>query len=580
MRSILSILSAAVIAAAVSCSGPKDGTYSLTLLTTNDVHGTFFDSTYVGGNVKRSLYAVKYVVDSVRASVGDENVILVDAGDIVQGDNAAYYFNYVDTLTPHVYPRIAKYMGYDAVVLGNHDIEAGHPVYDRLVRDMKAEGIPLLAGNAIRNDNGQRYFPVYTILKRQGLKIAVLGYDNANIAGWLPERLWSGMKFESLIPLVRQDVDEVIAKEKPHVVIVAVHSATGSGDGTVLESQGLDLMKSLPGVDFLVCSHDHRPKVVESDTLCLINSGSHSRFVGHGQINFTIKDGKVTGKSVSADLIPVERLKIDKEMSRVFHDDYLAVKNFTTRKVGELKVDLLTRDAYKGMSPYLNLIHTLSLRCSPAKISFAAPLTFNGTVKAGTLVYNDLFTVYPFENQVYVVNMTGKEIKAYLEASYDNWINTVSKPTDHVLKIAHRADPRTGAESWSFVERSYNFDSAGGLVYTVDVTKPFGERVSIESMVGGEALDPGKTYPVAMTSYRASGGGGLMTKIGIDTGKIEERVVEIYPEFRKLLYEYLLENGSIDPEAISDKNTIGEWRFIPERVAKPALEKDMRLIFK
>ena len=71
-----------------------------------------------------------------------------------------------------------------------------------------------------------------------------------------------------------------------------------------------------------------------------------------------------------------------------------------------------------------------------------------------------------------------------------------------------------------------------------------------------------------------------MTKIGIDTGKIEERVVEIYPEFRKLLYEYLLENGSIDPEAISDKNTIGEWRFIPERVAKPALEKDMRLIFK
>lgn len=580
MRSILSILSAAVIAAAVSCSGPKDGTYSLTLLTTNDVHGTFFDSTYVGGNVKRSLYAVKYVVDSVRASVGDENVILVDAGDIVQGDNAAYYFNYVDTLTPHVYPRIAKYMGYDAVVLGNHDIEAGHPVYDRLVRDMKAEGIPLLAGNAIRNDNGQRYFPVYTILKRHGLKIAVLGYDNANIAGWLPERLWSGMKFESLIPLVRQDVDEVIAKEKPHVVIVAVHSATGTGDGTVLESQGLDLMKSLPGVDFLVCSHDHRPKVVESDTLCLINSGSHSRFVGHGQINFTIKDGKVTDKNVSADLIPVDRLKIDKEMSSVFHDDYVAVKNFTTRKVGELKVDLVTRDAYKGMSPYLNLIHTLSLRCSPAKISFAAPLTFDGTVKAGTLVYNDLFTVYPFENQVYVVNMTGKEIKDYLEASYDNWINTISKPADHVLKIAERADPRTGAESWSFVNRSYNFDSAGGVVYSVDVTKPFGERVIIKSLVGGEQLDPGKTYPVAMTSYRASGGGGLMVAAGIDTGKIEERVAEIYPEFRQLLYDYLMDKGSIDPVAISDKNMIGEWRFVPEKLAEPALEKDMRLIFK
>ena len=236
MRRSISFIPVAVILffAAVSCSGPKDGSYSITLLTTNDVHGTFFDSTYVGGNVKKSLYSVKYTVDSVRAAEGPENVILVDAGDIVQGDNAAYYFNYVDTLTPHIYPRMAKYMGYDAVVLGNHDIEAGHPVYDRLAKEMKAEGIPLLAGNAIRDDNGERYFPIYTILKRQGLKIAILGYDNANIAGWLPERLWSGMTFESLIPLVQEDVDKVIAKEKPHLVIVAVHSATGTGDGSQL----------------------------------------------------------------------------------------------------------------------------------------------------------------------------------------------------------------------------------------------------------------------------------------------------------------------------------------------------------
>ena len=579
MRSIVSILSAAAVIAAVSCSGPKDGDYSLTLLTTNDVHGTFFDSTYVGKNVKRSLYAVKYVVDSVRAAEGAENVILLDAGDIVQGDNAAYYFNYVDTITPHVYPRMAKYMGYDAVVLGNHDIEAGHPVYDRLARDLKAEGIPLLAGNAIRNDNGQRYFPIYTVLKRNGLKVAVLGYDNANIAGWLPERLWSGMKFESLIPLVQDDVDAVIAKEKPHLVIVAVHSATGEGDGKVLESQGLDLMKTLHGVDLLVCSHDHRPKVVESDSICLINAGSHSRFVGHGRISFSVKKGKIIDKKLEADLLPVERSRIDTKMSQIFHDDYKAVKEFTIKKVGDLKVDLVTRDAYKGMSHYLNLIHTISLSCSPARISFAAPLTFNGTVKAGTLVYNDLFTVYPFENQVYVVNMTGKEVKDYLEVSYDNWVNTISKPSEHVLKIVNRQDPRTGAESWSFVGRSYNFDSAGGLVYTVDVTKPFGERVVIESLSGGEPFDPGKTYPVAMTSYRASGGGGLMVKTGIDTGKIEERVVEMYPEFRKLLYDYLMDEGSIDPAAICDKKTIGEWRFVPERIAGPALEKDMELLF-
>ena len=317
----LSLILAAVVVAA-SCSRPKDGTYSFRILTTNDIHGTFFDSTYVGGNVKKSLYSVKWTVDSVRASVGKENVVLIDAGDILQGDNAAYYFNYVDTITPHVYPRMAKYMDYDAVVLGNHDIETGHAVYDRVARDMKAQKIPFLSGNAIRNDNGTPYFQTYTILKRKGLKIAVLGYDNANIAGWLSERLWYGMKFVNLIPIVQQDVDRVIAKEKPHVVIVAVHSATGDGDGKQLESQGLDLMKTLHGVDFLICSHDHRPKVIESDTLCLINSGSHCRYVGEGKLDLTVSKHKVSSKILSAKLLLVDRYNIDTEMASMFHDDY------------------------------------------------------------------------------------------------------------------------------------------------------------------------------------------------------------------------------------------------------------------
>ncbi|MBQ6254902.1 MAG: bifunctional metallophosphatase/5'-nucleotidase [Bacteroidales bacterium] len=577
IRTLASAL--AVCLAAASCSGPKDGTYSFTLLTTNDIHGTFFDSTYVGGNVKKSLYGIKHVVDSVRSADGAGNVILVDAGDIVQGDNAAYYFNYVDTLAPHVYPRMAKYMGYDAVALGNHDIEAGHPVYDRLVKDMKAQGIPLLAGNAIRTDNGKPYFQTYTVLKRNGLRIAVLGYDNANIAGWLSERLWYGMRFESLIPLVQKDVDRVVAKEKPHVVIVAVHSGTGNGDGTQLESQGLDLMKSLKGVDFLICSHDHRPRVVQSDTICLINSGSHSRYTGRGRIDLAVEGGKVVSKSLSASLIPVDARKIDTLMAKEFHDDFAAVKAFSVRKVGELREDLVTRDAYKGMCGYLDLIHALSLSMPEARISFAAPLTFNGTVKAGDIIYNDLFTIYPFENQLYVVKMTGKEVKDYLEASYDGWVNTVSAPADHVLRIVPRDDPRTGSRTWSFSGRSYNFDSAGGLVYTVDVTRPRGERVVIESFADGAPFSEGETYNVAMTSYRASGGGGLMAEAGIDTGRIEERLVATYPEFRDILYEYLKENSVLEPSSIGAGAGIGRWRFVPEAVAVPGIERDMELLF-
>jgi len=265
-------------------------------------------------------------------------------------------------------------------------------------------------------------------------------------------------------------------------------------------------------------------------------------------------------------------------MSRMFHDDFEKVREFTCREIGTLKSDLRTRDAYTGMSDYINLLHTLALESTQAQISFAAPLTFDGTIAAGTLLYNDLFTVYPFENQLYVLKMTGKEIKDYLEYSYDSWIYTYGKGSEHLLKISETPDPRTGRERWSFVGRSYNFDSAGGLVYEVDVTRPFGGRIEIVSLADGSSFDCSQSYDVAMTSYRANGGGGIVRQ-GAGIADPENRVVARYKEIREMLYDYLLKNGSIDPQATGRKELIGQWAFVPERLAAPAMKSDMDLIF-
>lgn len=575
MKKLLMTLTA-VAAILASCSGPEDGEYTFRLLTTNDVHGRYFDSLYVSDETNNALMNVSWYVDSIRVADGAENVILLDAGDCLQGDNAAYYFNYVDTLSKHLFARMVEYIGYDAVVVGNHDIETGHPVYDRIVRTMK---VPFLAANAIRDDNGQPYFQEYVTLKRHGLNITIIGFTNPNIKSWLSPLLWEGMTFESLMPMAQEVVDRVSEKEESDVVIVAVHAGTGEGDGSVLESQGLDLFKSLKGVDFVVCAHDHRPVIHKNDSICLINAGSHCRNLGYGTVKLKVEDGKVISKILDADLLPVDRKNVDKEIQETFRPEYEAVKAFTLKEVGELKTDLRTRDAYRGMSDYVNLIHTLSLGCTPAQISFAAPLTFNGFVKAGTLVYNDLFTIYPFENQLFVVKMTGAEIKDYLENSYDKWINTIDSADDRLLKIINEPDARTGQKRWSFINRSYNFDSAAGLVYDVDVTKPMGARVIIKSLADGTAFDQETEYNVAMTSYRASGGGGLMRETGIDTDRIDERVVEYYPEIRNILYDYLVEHGDIDSAKIGDRTVIGEWRFVPEKLAEKAIDNDMLLLF-
>lgn len=570
----------AVLLMLLSCGHRlKDGEYTLTVLSTNDVHSTWFDSAYVGNNVKRSLFAMNYYIDSVRTADGPGNVLLVDAGDCLQGDNAAYYYNYVDTVTPHLFPRLLAYMKYDAVAMGNHDIETGHPVYDRVQADLVKAGAPFLAGNAIRNDNGKPYFPLYKMVEKAGLRIAVLGYNNANIKAWLSEEIWSGMHFESIAKVIQADVDFVRAKEKPDVVVAAMHSACGQGDGQVLEAEALDAFNLVKGVDWVICGHDHKPYVETRDSSALLNSGSHSRYVAHGKMHLTVSGGQIVHKSFETDLIPVNARKADPVMREHFRKEFEAVRNFTRQEVGILNTDLRTRDSYIGMSDYVNLVHYLCIRQAPAELSIAAPLTYNGTVKAGTLIFNDLFSIYPFENQLYVIRMNGQELKDYLEASYDRWINTIHGPGEHVLKIVPRSNARMMQERWSFEGQTYNFDSLSGADYSVDVTQPRGSRIRISRLADGTPFDLQREYNVAMTSYRASGGGNLLDEVGIDTDRIDDRVVARYPEIRNLLYDYLKENGSIDPEVIGNPAVIGHWSFVPEKLAAPALKADMALLF-
>lgn len=579
MKILRTFCLAAAVLFIASCHSPKDGEYHFHILTTNDIHGAYFDSTYVDGTVRPSMFAVSEAVDSIRSQYGKENVILIDDGDFLQGDNAAFYFNYIDPKSDHVFPRLVKYMGYDAVVAGNHDIEAGHEVYDRIHDDFKKAGIPFLGGNIFRNEDNKPYFPYYTTLTRHGLKIAILGYDNANIAAWLDEERWKGMHFESLIPLVQEGVDKVIAEEKPQIVIVAVHSGKGEGDGTVLENQGMDLFNSLKGVQVLVCGHDHKPYFKAGGQCAMVNTGSHCTNLGHVSIDLRIENRKVVQTELEAGLIPIKAFEVNKKMKEDFYNDYLKVKDFTLTEVGELRDAMDLKDTFIGMSGYLNLISTVCLKASGAQIAIVAPLSKGGTIEAGKVNNNDLFKLYQYENGLFVASMTGKEIKDYLEYSYDLWINTVSSSDDHVLNIAIEKDERKDKERWDFRNPTFNFDSMAGLFYTVDVTKPFGERVTISSLADGKAFSLETNYTVALTSYRASGGGGLLTGAGIDEDEFTGRISAKLPEIRSLLKDYLIENGSVGHDDYSDPALLGHWEFIPEDAVHPRIEEDLMLVF-
>lgn len=567
-----------------SCNSEPER-HTLHVISTGDIHGAWFDEDYLDSSKKSSsLLAISRKINDLRAEVGAENVLLIDAGDCLQGDVAPYYYNYVKTDVPHLFTRMVKYMGYDCVVVGNHDIETGHAVYDKVRKEMDEAGVPWLGGNAIR-ENGDIYFQEYKVFERAGLKVLVLGYTNPNIPEWLQEEKWKGLTFNSLVPYVQDRVDAVKAKENPDVTIVAVHSGTGKGDGNIYENQGLDLFNSLKGVDLIVTAHDHKPHADNVNGLAYQNCGTKAAKVGHSVIEVIKNNGKVVNINSVTTIDEVDKNDVDSAMKEYFADDYEEVKRFSANKIGSLEETIRTHDAFKGQCAYTNLINTVILDATGADIAFTAPLTYDGTINAGDVRYCDLRTIYPFENEMVVLNMKGSEIKGFLEFSYDKWINICNKNdiegmNTHLLKIVEKEDARNGAKGWSFIEKTYNFEAAAGLNYIVDVTKSFGERVIINGLADNRPFDYDEFYKVAMTSYRFSGAGDLLPDgAGISQEELQKRVVAKYREIRDLINDFVVDNQNIKIDMISDKKVLGEWRFEPANVVEPLMAKDMNLLF-
>lgn len=565
-----------------ACSTLKDGEYNLSVVATGDGHGYWFAKPIEdGGRARGSLMSQSGFVEGVRAAKGEDNVILVDAGDNFSGGGAPFYYNFVDTTSAHLYPRLASYMKYDAVVSGHSDFEAGHRVYDRVAKEMRKEGVPLLAGNALSDRSGKPYFPAYSIIKKGRVKVAVLGYTNADNASLMDESCVSGICFESLLPLVQEDVDKVLSKEKPQVVIVVAHTSMGKGDRKSLEKQGLDLFKSLKGVDVVIAGHDHSNKVMSADSVVVLDCGRAGQNAGVTDIKLVVKGGKVVHRALDAKMVSIKNDEHDTAMEEAFQTDYDKVHGFMKSSVGEIKKDLVSREFYYKQCDYMNFLHTLAFSAYPTDISLSATLLIDGKVPAGEVRYQDIRKVYPYENKLVVLRLTGAEILRYLEASYDAWINTVTEPYEnaHVLKIKQSKDYSTGKMAWKLAKSPANFDSAAGINYTVDVTKPYGSRVVITDMADGSKFELDKEYTAAITTYRSVGSGGLLKAAGLEDMKsVEDRIVYRGPEFRTILYRYFKKNGSIDPAVVGDPKVVGSWKFVPE-FAPAAIKADVELLY-
>lgn len=555
----------------VSASSEKEVT--LKLIETSDVHGCYYPYDFIRRHsVQGSLARVSALVGEMRKTYGDR-LILMDNGDILQGQPVAYYYNYIDTTSVHVVADMLNYMHYDVATMGNHDIEAGHAVYDRWVSQCK---FPVLGANIMDVKTGKTYLPPYKVIEREGVKVVVLGMITPAIPSWLPEQLWSGLRFEDMETSARKWVKWIQEKEKPDVLIGLFHAGPeGNKLDNVVENGSGDVARRVPGFDVVFMGHDHVrtcQKIINEagDSVLLVDPANMAKVVADVTVKVVKKDGKVIRKSVEGKLASVDRYAPDEAFLKTFEKQYQATADFVSRKIGRINKTITTKDAYLGPSAFIDLIHQLQLDITGADVSFCAPLSFAAEIKEGDIYVSDMFNLYKYENMLYTMTLTGKEIKDFLEMSYAIWTNQMKSPDDHLM-LLNEKDKGFGR----FKNPSFNFDSAAGILYTVDVTKPQGEKINIRSMADGTPFRMDKMYKVAVNSYRGNGGGDLLTKgAGIPKQDLAKRIV--FATEKDLRY-YLMKR--IEEVKILDPRPLNQWKFIPEKWVEPAAKRDYRLLF-
>ena len=550
----------------------------LKIVQTSDVHGNYYPYNFITRQEwKGSLARIYSFVQKERQQYKD-NLILLDNGDILQGQPTAYYYNCIDTVSPHLCAEMMNYMKYDAGNMGNHDVETGRAVFDRWIGTCD---FPVLGANIMDTSTGKTHLPPYKVLERDGVKIVVLGMITPAIPAWLSENLWKGLRFDDMEETARKWMKIIRETEKPDLVIGLFHAGQEAFkmSGKYNENASLNVAKNVPGFDMVLMGHDHArecKKVVNvaGDSVLVIDPASNGVVLSNIDVTVRMKDGKVVGKDIQGVLTATKDYGVSEDFMKRFAPQYEAVQKFVSKKIGTFTEDISTHPSFFGPSAFIDLIHTLQLDITGAEISFAAPLSFDAEIKKGDVYVSDMFNLYKYENMLYVMTLSGKEIKDFLEMSYYMWTNQMKSPDDPLLWFKEKR--REGAEDRaSFQNFSFNFDSASGIIYTVDVTKPQGEKVTIVSMADGSPFHLDKIYRVALNSYRGNGGGELLTKgSGIPQEKLKDRIVfSTDKDLRFYLMNYIEKKGVMDPKALN------QWKFVPEEWTVPAAKRDSEYLF-
>ena len=525
-----------IIAAFLMLSCTQREAETFVILQTTDLHGV----------LGRDMSGIAGYIKTQQEKHG-KNLLLLDGGDNFQGTPEVFYANYVDTVNAHIYSEIFNWLSYTAITPGNHDIEAGRKVFDKVYSEIQAD---VICANAVVENTGKPYFKPYAVYNRNGWKIAVMGILTPFATEWIPENLRGGILIDNPERAAIYWTRKIYEEENPDVLIGLFH--TGWGDPFTRDTSesassiGAWIARNVPGFHLICCGHVHDAKTdylinVKGDTVHMVEAGARASHIGRAEIHVEPLSGGKPRVSVSTELIASRELPPYYPYEKKIAPFLAREEKYNSQEFCFLEVPVYSREALYGPSAWIDEIHKVQLAYVNsgtasdvgASVSIVAPAARNLMIEAGPLQMKDFITALPYENTLSVVRMTGFEIIRFLEYAY-------------ALRIDNPRGP------------AYNFDSAAGIIYNVRKNKPVGSRIEVLSMADGSIFIPSEQYHVVMSTFRARGGGGHMTVgVGLSAEELPGRILWVSEkDVRTIFREYLTSRSPVMPRPMD------HWRYL------------------
>jgi len=542
----------------------KSERVTIKVIVTSDIHGAIFPYDFIEDSVNSNSLAQIYTYVKEQRGVKNQDVIFLDNGDMLQGQPVVYYSNYVTTDTPHICSEVMNFMGYDAATIGNHDIEAGHQVYDKL---KKSFNFPWMAANAVTKNTDIPYFEPYTVITKRGVKVVILGLITPAIPNWLPEKIWEGIDFLDMVESAKKWVKIIKEKENPEILIGLFHAGVdytyNNQDSETFKNENAARLvaEKVPGFDIVFAGHDHQEYnlIVENvvgKKVLVLDPKSSGKLVSIATINLEYDSVKNRyHKDITGMNLEMNFCEPDFSFVKKFEHYRKEVKKYVSQPIGYITKTISIREALFGNTAFVDLVHQIQLDVTGADISFASPLSFDTKINKGKVYIRDMFKIYKFENILYTMKLTGQEILDYLEYSYSMWYNEMKNIEDHLLNF-----DRDYRGNFILRGKFYNYSSASGINYTVNLQNKNGNKIEISGLANGKKFELNEFYIVAINSYRANGGGGhLVEGAKIAPADLPPRVLtKSEKDLRYIIMKWFEEKKFITPQSI------GNWKAVPE----------------